>query len=314
MSQNPEISVVVPFFNEEGTIAELHQRLVNVLNTLGKPYEVIFVDDGSRDDTFEKMRHLTPLRAFRLAYNVGHTKAFAFGVSQARGSVLVGLDGDLENLPEDIPKLLTKFEEGHDLVVGWRKDRWQGQYLTRKLPSLLANRFISVVSGLPIHDHGCFLRVYRKDILSKFDFHGDSQRMIVPYAYHNRAKVAEVEVGYQPRKYGESKFGLWRIFDVLFDTLTFHFFHKFGDRPRHFFGWFGLISFGVATLAFLWMVYLKLAEGISFIITPLPTVVAMFTLMGMQFVLMGLLAEIFVRHRNKERQLLVGTREEIHNI
>lgn len=313
MDPTPQFSLVVPFYNEEKSIPELHARLVEVLEKMGQPYEIIFVDDGSRDGTFSAMRQLKPVRAFRLNRNAGHTKAFGFGVSQARGNVIIGLDGDLENFPEDIPKLLATFHEGYDLVCGWRKNRWQGQFLTRKLPSLLANSLISSVTGLKMHDHGCFLRVYKKELFNRFDFHGESQRMVIPYAFHNGARIAEVAVGYAPRKYGQSKFGLSRTFEVMIDVLTFHFFHRFGDRPRHFFGAFGLMSLGIAFLAFCWMLFLKFAEGISFIITPLPTVIAIFTVVGGQFILMGLLAEIIVREINKDKPLGVEVAEKVEN-
>lgn len=311
MNEGPGISVIVPFFNEEHTVRELHARLVAVMDTLQKPYEIIFVDDASRDGTFEHMKNLKPVIAVSLEHNIGHTKAFAAGVASARYDTIVGLDGDLENFPEDIPKLLQKFNEGYDMVVGWRKNRWQGQYLTRKLPSLLANRFISYVSGAHVHDHGCFLRVYKRRVLDGFDFHGESQRMIVPYAAHQGARIAEVEVGYAPRKYGVSKFGLSRIFEVVIDVLALHFFHKFGHQPRHFFARVGFVSFFFSVLAFIFMLYLKYGEGKSFITTPMPLVVALFVLMGVLFILMGLVAEIIVRRQNHEIPMVFDVREKI---
>ncbi len=311
MHMKPEISVVVPFFNEEHTIAELHRRLVEVMKSIGKPYEIIFVDDGSHDATFERMRGLAPVRAFRLRRNMGQTKAFALGVTKAQGSVIVSIDGDLENFPEDIPKLLEVLKEGVDLVAGWRRDRWRGQFFTRKLPSLLANYLISRVSGVRVHDHGCFLRVYRRPVLESFDFRGEAQRMVIPYAAHNGARIAEVEVRYAPRQHGVSKFGLSRIFEVMIDLLSLHFFHRFGSRPRHFFGGVGFASFFVAGIVFLYMVYIKLAKGVSFIITPLPLVVALFALVGVLFMLMGILAEIIVRRENKVTPLAFDIKEEI---
>jgi len=303
--------VIVPFFNEEHTIQELHARLVAVMDGLGRPYEIIFVDDSSRDATFEHMRSLKPLRAFRLGRNRGQTKAFALGVAKARGEIIVSLDGDLENFPEDIPALIRKLDEGYDIVSGWRRARWRGQFFRRKIPSLLANRLISWISGFRIHDHGCFLRAYRKTALSSFDFHGEVQRMIIPYAAHNGASIAEVEVRYAPRAHGVSHYGLSRIFEVMIDMLSLHFFHRFGSRPRHFFGRIGFISFFFSLTAAIYMLYLKIFEGKSFIITPMPLVVALFALVGVIFVLMGILAEMIVRRENKATPMEFDIREEI---
>lgn len=311
MNTETEISVIVPFFNEEHTIQELHARLVAVMNSLGRPYEIIFVDDASRDATFEHMRGLQPIRAFRLGRNRGQTKAFALGVAKARGGIIVSLDGDLENFPEDIPALIQKLDEGYDIVSGWRKERWRGQFFRRKVPSVLANRLISLISGCQIHDHGCFLRVHRAEALSSFDFHGEVQRMIIPYAAHNGARIAEVEVRYAPRAHGVSHYGLSRIFEVMIDMLSLHFFHRFGSRPRHFFGRIGFISFFFSGVALLYMLYLKIVEGKSFIITPMPLVVALFALVGVIFMLMGILAEMIVRRENKATPMEFDIREEI---
>lgn len=311
MEKGPYISVIVPFFNEEHTIGELHRRLVSVLGGLGKPYEIIFIDDSSSDQTFERMRGLRPLRAFSLTHNAGQTKAFGLGFAKSRGEIIVTLDGDLENFPEDIPKLVVKIEAGADVVAGWRKHRWQGQYLTRRLPSLLANRLISWVSGYRIHDHGCFLRAYRRKFLEGFDFQGAAQRMVVSYAALQGARITEIEVGYAPRKYGVSKFGLMRTFEVLIDLLMLQFLHRFDSRPRHFFGAFGLVSLFFSGVAFLLMVYLKVFKAVPFIITPLPLVVTLFFVVGLQLMLMGILAEIIVQKRNKEMPFVFEVKDTI---
>lgn len=296
------ISVVVPLFNEQDTVNELHDRLVMVLKNIGSEYEIIFVDDDSTDGTFEKMKHLQPVTVLRLRKNSGQSAALAAGIKSAKGDVIVTIDADLENYPEDIPDMISKLMDGHDVVSGWRKSRWNNQMLLRKIPSLLANRLIAYVSGAKLNDFGCTLRVYRRGVLDHIKLKGEEHRLVAAYAHILGARLAEMEVRHSPRKFGESKYGMMRIFKVLLDVLALNFFHRYSERPIHFFGGIGFASFFLAFISFLGMVYFKYFGDKSFISTPLPIIVAIFSIIGVQFILMGLLAEIFVRQRSDEQK------------
>lgn len=295
MKTSPSLSIVVPFYNEEGNVEELHRRLVKALSPLPSPPELIFVDDGSRDRTFQIIKTLAPVIAIRLKKNLGQTQALAVGIARAKGEIIVTMDGDLENDPADIPFLLAKLGEGYEIVSGWRKKRWKNKWLTRRFPSAIANHLISWISGVYLHDHGCTLKAYRRSILDSLNLTGEMHRMIAAYAARGGAKLIEIPVRFEPRRFGTSKYGLSRTFKVLLDILAFHFFHKYAKRPIHFFGGVGFVSLFLGSGAFFWMLLLKYAEHVSFIQTPLPVLSALFLIIGFQFILMGLLAEIFVR-------------------
>jgi glycosyltransferase involved in cell wall biosynthesis len=294
------ISVVVPFCNERESIHELHERILRVLRAREERFEIIFVDDGSRDGTFEEMRKLSPIRAFRLPRNLGQTAAFGYGIAHAKGDVVVTMDGDLENFPEDVPKLLDTLIKGYDVVAGWRGDRWREQFFARRLPSLLANRLISKITGIRLHDHGCNLRAYRREVFRRVAFRGEIHRMLAAYLGMQGARIAEVPVSYAPRKFGKSKYGLSRTFKVLLDVLAFYFFREYGRRPMHFFGFSGFVSIGLGILTFLWALGLRVFEGTHLSRTPLPEIFAIFFVVGFQFILMGLLAEVVVRSRSSD--------------
>jgi len=304
------LSVVAPFYNEKGTIATLHRQLILVFRAIGRPFEIIFVDDGSDDGSYEVIKTLKPVIAVRLRRNFGQTRALAAGIKRSRGNIIILLDGDLENDPADIPKLLQKLDEGFDVVSGWRKDRWKDKFFTRRLPSTIANRLISFTSGVHLHDHGCMLKVYRRDVLDALNLTGDMHRMIAAYAARNGARTTELQVRFEPRKFGKSKYGLSRTFTVLLDILAFHFFYKYSRRPIHFFGGAGFVSFFFGAAAFLYMLFLKYVAGVSFIQTPLPMLSALLIMIGFQFVLMGLLAEIFVRTHGKEEETVAEVMEQ----
>ncbi len=296
----PMISVVVPFYDEVESVAELHARLLSALRPLGRPFELIFVDDGSGDGTFEVCRKLSPLTLIRLRRNCGQTAALAAGLGEAKGGVIVTMDGDLENDPVDIPELLSKLDEGYDIISGWRRGRWRNQPFSRLLPSLLANRFISWVTRVKLHDHGCQLKAYRRECLDRLTFSGDMHRMAAAYAARGGAKVFEVPVRFERRKYGRSKYGLFRVFKVLLDVLAFHFFQKFSTRPMHFFGVIGFVMLFFGGLIFLLMLAFRFFLDIPFISTPLPTLSAFFIIIAFQFILMGLLAEMIYRFSKSE--------------
>ena len=314
MPKNARVSVVTPFFNEEKNVSELHSRMVSVLKSLNMPFEIIFVDDGSSDETFKKMKSLSPLIAVRLRKNYGQSAALDIGIKKSTGDVIVTIDGDMENDPQDIPILLEKLlKEEKDIVSGWRKDRWQKQKFSRRLPSLAANWLISFITRVKLHDHGCTLKAYRRDVLNNLELQGEKHRLIVAYAAIMGADIAEVPVRYAPRKFGSSKYGFLRTFKVLLDIFTLIFFNKYANRPMHFFGGVGFISFLLGAVSFLVMLYFKLFLKISFIQTPLPTLAVLFFVIGFQFVLMGLLAEIFVYKSFSQEKGKFIVREEIIN-
>jgi len=289
------ISVVVPLYNERGSVRELHERLVTVLTSLGKPFEIIFVDDGSTDGTFEVVKELSPVCGLRLARNEGQTAAFGSGIERAKGDVVVTMDGDLENRPEDIPKLLKKLEEECDVAAGWRQGRWAGQFFTRRIPSQAANWLISRATGIRLHDHGCSLRAYKKAVFKDVRFIGEMHRMLAAHVGSRGARIVEVPVGHDPRRHGVSKYGLSRTFRVLLDVVAFYFFKRYARRPMHFFGYIGFVSIFLGGLVFLWALWYRLALEVHFNRTPLPILVAIFVVIGFQFILMGLLAETVMR-------------------
>src|SRR3989344_7240337 len=268
----PHLSVVVPLYNEEGNVAELWKRISTALSSYS--YEVIAVDDGSRDDTFDMLSTLAKahpnLRVIRFSTNAGQTAALAAGITEAKGEVIVTIDGDLENDPHDIPALLAKLDEGFDVVSGWRQGRWQKAPLTRRLPSYVANALISVVTGVKLHDFGCTLKAYRKEAITGVDLYGQMHRFIPVYVAARGGRVAELPVHFSPRVSGKSKYGISRVFKVLIDLLVVVFFTKFLARPMHFFGGMGIaacffgLAVAVAALA------LRIFYGVHLVDTPPP--------------------------------------------
>ena len=294
----PQISVVIPLFNEEENVRTLLDELFAELAKLERTFEVICVDDGSRDRTFEELSRIAAerreLRVIRFRLNFGQTAAMSAGIEAARGDVIVPMDGDLQNDPADIGKLLTKLDTGFDVVSGWRKNR-QDRELGRKLPSRIANRLISAISGVRLHDYGCSLKAYRRDVLRDVKLYGEMHRFIPIYASWQGARVSEMVVNHRARRAGRSKYGLSRTFKVVLDLMVVKFLASFATKPVYVFGGFGLLSFACAAVAFLWALYYKVAGLKDFVETPLPLVTVMFTLVGALSLLMGLLAELVVR-------------------
>ncbi|OGF62461.1 hypothetical protein A2926_01900 [Candidatus Giovannonibacteria bacterium RIFCSPLOWO2_01_FULL_44_40] len=289
-----KVSVVVPVFNEGSSLGVLHSEILDVFKKTRVPFEIIYVDDGSFDNTWEILSKLPQASAISLQKNFGQTVALAAGIERASGDIIVTLDGDLENDPNDIPDLLDKLNSGYDIVSGWRVARWRGQFLTRKLPSILANAAISYVTGAKLHDHGCTLKAYKKEAIKNLQLSGDAHRMLAAYAYlFNKARIAELAVNHRARKFGKSHYGPMRSFKVLMDLLSLSFFHRYSNRPMYFFGGVGFVSLFLALIFFLDMLYRKYFLGVSFIQTPLPVLVALGVMIGAQFILMGLLAEFF---------------------
>ena len=293
-----QISVVVPVYDEEGNLPELCSRLNEVLPSLGKNYEVILVDDGSSDGSFAVMREIAledpHYRAIRLRRNYGQTAAIACGIRHSRGDVIIPMDADLQNDPADIPRLLQTLERGWDVVSGWRQDRHDA-FLTRSLPSMMANWLISRLTGVALHDYGCTLKAYRREVIQDTSLYGEMHRFIPALARWYGATVTEIPVTHHPRTRGKSKYGLMRTLKVLLDLLTVKFLDSYLAKPIYVFGGFGAACLAASVLTFGYLTYDKVANGAFFIQSPLLILSALLATMGVMSALMGLLAEIMVR-------------------
>ena len=292
------ISVIVPVKNEARNLPLLIDRLLPVLYRLEQGFEVILVNDGSTDDSLDVLRDLAaehpPLRVIDLARNYGQTAAMMAGIDHARGDIIVPIDADLQNDPADIPRLLAKLEEGYDVVSGWRKDR-QDAAVRRNFVSRVANRVISRVSGVYLHDYGCSLKAYRRSVLGPVRLYGEMHRFVPIYASWYGARVTEVPVNHSPRLHGKSNYGLERILKVVLDLMVVRFLDRWIAKPIYIFGGFGLLWFAVAMLSATYMMYLKFFGNLSMIQTPLPLLAAMSVMMGVMSISIGLVAEIVVR-------------------
>lgn len=294
-----KVSIILPVYNEASSLSELFVELVSVLEKLGREYEIVAVNDGSRDDSLNVLREHTRkdkrIKVIDFQGNAGQTAALRAGIEHATGDILVPMDSDLENDPNDIPHLLKKLDEGFDVVSGWRKGRWGGKFITRKLPSYLANTLISLITNTHLHDYGCTLKAYKADVLRGTMLYGEMHRFIPAYASWRGARVTEIEVQHRPRKHGKSNYGISRTFRVLLDLLLIKFLFRYMNRPIHFFGMVGFISLGLGVLAGVIGVYLRLFHDMALITTPLPTLSALLIIVGVQFIGMGILAEMLMR-------------------
>src|SRR5881227_3139931 len=284
----PDISVFLPVFNEEPNLRPLHEKLDRALEQLGRTAEIIYVDDGSSDGSLDVLREIAAtdsrVRVIALRRNYGQTPAMAAGIHAARGRVLIPMDADLQNDPVDIARLLEKIDEGFDVVSGWRKNR-QDKLLTRKIPSMLANRLISWIGGVPLHDYGCSLKAYRRESLADVQLYGEMHRFIPIYASWSGARVAEIPVEHHARTMGKSKYGISRTIKVVFDLMTIKFMASYQTKPIYVFGMFGMIAFLVALVASIWAIGLKIVYGTSFILTPLPVIAVVMLAISVQFFL-----------------------------
>jgi glycosyltransferase involved in cell wall biosynthesis len=293
----PEISVVVPLYNEVDNVADLHRELTFALESMGRPYEILLVDDGSRDGTLERLVELESrdrrVRVLCLRRNFGQTAAFSAGFDHARGSIVVTSDGDLQNDPADIPALVARLEQGYDIVCGWRRERRDP--VGRRLPSWFANKIISWSTGVRLHDYGCSLKAIRYEVIKGLRLYGEMHRFIPAVASWMGVTLAEMPVNHRPRTRGRSKYGLGRTFRVLLDLFTVKFLLAYGTRPSHLFGLTGLAFGAVAAAIAAYLLYVKFGQGEAIGGRPLLLVPPFFFITGVLLVMAGLLAELLVR-------------------
>jgi dolichol-phosphate mannosyltransferase len=291
------LSVIVPIYNESKSIPILFDALDDAIGQYD--YEIIAVNDGSKDDSFAQLRKMCAqndrVKAINFKRNFGQTAAINAGIQYASGEIIVLIDSDLENDPHDIPRLIEKLNTGYDVVSGWRQNRWENEFLTRKLPSRMANQLISSISGVQLHDYGCTLKAYRRDVIKEVALYGQMHRFIPVYCAWQGGKVTEMPVNYQPRQFGKSNYGIFRTYKVLLDLVLIKFLEKYMQRPIHFFGGAGVLAFLVAFAATLLAAYFKLSGQKDLVETPLPTIGSMFFIVGIQLILMGVMAEILMR-------------------
>jgi glycosyltransferase involved in cell wall biosynthesis len=292
------LSVIIPAKNEERNLPLLIERLFCALRAIGRPFEAIVVNDGSTDGSLRVLRELVArhreLRVIDLARNCGQTSAMMAGFRHARGDIIVPIDADMQNDPADIALLLTKLEEGYDVVSGWRKER-QDATIRRNLVSRVANVIISRLSGVHLHDYGCTLKAYRRDVIGPVKLYGEMHRFVPIYASWYGARIAEVPVHHSPRLHGKSNYGLERILKVVLDLIVVRFLDRWLSKPIYIFGGFGTLCFLVAVLSFAYMLWLKFHSHVSMIQTPLPLLVVMSIMIGVMSIGLGLVAEIMVR-------------------
>lgn len=315
LNSEPRLSLFLPVLNEEDNLRPMHARISEALAELGESAEVIYVDDGSTDSSLKILREIAAaddrVRVISLRRNYGQTAAMSAGIDAARGEILIPMDADLQNDPKDIVRLLEKLDEGFDVVSGWRKNR-RDKFISRKLPSKIANKIISWIGGVPLHDYGCSLKAYKRDVLQDVKLYGEMHRFIPIYASWAGARVTEIPVDHHARTMGKSKYGISRTIKVVFDLMTIKFMAEYHTKPIYVFGGFGAISFLLSMVAGLWAFYLKFVNDVSFILTPLPVIAIVLLAISMQFFLMGLLAEMLVRtyHESQDKSIY-AVREKI---
>jgi glycosyltransferase involved in cell wall biosynthesis len=308
MNASLDLSIVLPVYNEVGALPDLHAELTQVLGSLGKRYEIIAVDDGSRDESLAILRQLAQadphLVVISLRRNFGQTAAFAAGFDYARGDVIVPMDADGQNDPADIPRLLARLDEGYDIVSGWRQNR-QEPFFMRRLPSIVANWLISRTSDVCLHDYGCSLKAYRCEVIKNVRLYGELHRFIPALASWMGVRVAEAPVNDRARAHGQSKYGIGRTTRVLFDLLTVGFLLSYSARPMQLFGLLGLGSFGAGLLIGLYLTVLKLFYHVSLSNRPLLWLAVLLIVIGVQFISMGLMAELVSRtyHETQDKPI-----------
>lgn len=305
-----DVTIVVPVMNEEANIEQVHAEISEVMGALGRPYEIIYIDDGSTDTTFEKLEAIQSgdehARVIQFRRNFGQTAAMAAGFDYARGEVIVPMDGDLQNDPADIPRLLEKLDEGYDIVSGWRRDR-KDKTITRKIPSKMANWLIGVVTGVKIHDYGCSLKAYRAEIVKHIKLYGEMHRFIPAIASWHGAEITEIVVNHRPRIHGQTKYGLIRTLKVVLDLITVKFLGGYGTKPIYFFGAMAMILFGGASACGAFVLVRKLVAGASMVRNPMLLLTVLLLVLSAMCIMLGLLAELMVRtyHESQDKPVYV---------
>ncbi|MBF6612638.1 MAG: glycosyltransferase family 2 protein [Chloroflexi bacterium] len=306
-------SIIVPVYDEEDNLPLLHSRITEAMQPLGATYEIIYVDDGSRDASFTRLSEIAAhdpnVVVVQFRRNFGQTAALAAGIAKSCGDNLVFMDADLQNDPADIPQLLEKLEQGFDVVSGWRVNR-QDAAFSRKLPSRLANGLISAVTGVHLHDYGCTLKAYRREVVEHIELYGEMHRFIPAHAAWVGATITEIPVQHHPRIHGKSKYGIARTLKVILDLLTVKFLGSYSTKPIYIFGGLGLSSIAVSFVSIAIATMDKLLNGVSLIQSPLLLLTAMLFIIGVQLVLMGFIAEIGVRtyHESQSKPTYVVRR------
>lgn len=294
-----KLSIVVPVYNEEKNLPELWSRIRTAVEPLNIPWDVSFVDDGSKDGSAAVLRGLQTadpdhVQLVLLNRNYGQTAAMSAGIDHSNGDVVILMDSDLQNDPADIPNLLAELDKGYDVVSGWRKDR-QDNALTRNLPSHAANWLISKVTGVKLHDYGCTLKAYRREILDKVRLYGEMHRFIPVYAHAAGAKVGEIVVQHHARKHGKANYGLERIFKVILDLITVKFLMSYAKKPIYLFGGVGMVLIFMSVLTLLWLTIRRIAVGIPVLGSPFFQISVMMFILGFLAILLGLIAELLIR-------------------
>jgi len=294
----PGLSIVIPVYNEEENLPQLHAETKEACVKLDRDYEILFIDDGSTDNSFSVLNRIQAedpsVTVIRLRKNFGQTAAMAAGFDHARGDIVITLDADLQNDPQDFGRLLEKIDEGYDIVSGWRADR-KDKFLTRRLPSHCANWLISFITKVKLHDYGCTLKAFRREVTENINLYGELHRFIPAIASTIGVSIAEIKVNHRPRRYGKSKYGLKRSLKVVFDLLTVKFMLSYSTRPLQIFGIFGLISGAAGAIIGLILSYQRLILKIGISGRPLLLLSILLVVIGAQFITLGLLAEVMIR-------------------
>ena len=293
-----DLSVIIPLYNETENIKALLDELEKVLQSSGLSYEIVAIDDGSQDNTFPLLKDETlrrrNLTVLRLRRNFGQTAALTAGFDQAQGEIVVTMDGDLQNDPREIPALIAKIREGYDIASGWRKER-RDPFLSRRLPSILANKMISWVTGVKLHDYGCTLKAFKKEVAKNLRLYGELHRFIPALAHWMGVTITEVPVNHRSRLHGRSKYGLSRTFKVILDLITVKFLLTYSTRPIHIFGLWGMITGLIGIGLALVLAVQRLWFGVSLANRPILLLAILLIFIGIQFISIGLLGELQVR-------------------
>lgn len=311
------VSLTIPIYNERESIAPLFTKIHSVMNRLGKPWELIYVNDGSLDGSDAVLDELAAknpeVKVVHFRRNFGQTAAMMAGFDFASGEVIIPMDGDGQNDPEDIPRMLAKLEEGFEVCSGWRKDR-QDNALQRNLPSIMANKLISAVSGVRLHDFGCSLKAYKAEVIKGVRLYGEMHRFLPIYAKWHGARIAEIPVGHFARTAGSSKYGLERVLKVVMDLMTVKFLDKYMLKPMYLFGFWGLVFFIASFFFTLWTFYMRYVENYFYTQTPLPMMAVFSFMTGVICILMGLLAEMITRTFHESQGKSIYLVRETRNI